>query len=75
MKRKTCMALAMMMGLCFSVNLFANVEGNDDPQKKKYANNKFVWTDNYVVEGSNAAMAPLADADALPQFLRRNLHQ
>ena len=60
MKRKTCMALAMMLGLCFSANLFANVEGGDDPQKKKYANSKFVWTDNYVVEGSNAAMAPNA---------------
>mgnify|MGYP003458668487 CR=1 FL=1 len=33
MKRKTCMALAMMMGFCFSVNLFANVEGGDDLQK------------------------------------------
>ena len=60
MKRKTCMALAMMLGLCFSANLFANVEGGDDPQKKKYVNSKFVWTDNYVVEGSNAAMAPNA---------------
>ena len=42
MKRKTCMALAMMLGLCFSANLFANVEGGDDPQKKKYENSSLV---------------------------------
>ena len=34
MKRKTCMALAMMLGLCFSANLFANVEGGDDLRRK-----------------------------------------
>ena len=38
MKRKTCMALAMMLGLCISANLFAYVEGGDDLQKLKYAN-------------------------------------
>ena len=58
MKRKTCMtSLAMAIGLCFSVSLFANVEV-DENQKKKYANSKFVWTENYVVEGANCAMAP-----------------
>lgn len=32
--------------------------GEDNQSKKKYENNRFVWTDNYVVEGSNAAIAP-----------------
>ena len=37
MKRTMKTMLALMAGFCFSVNMFANVEG-DDPQKKKYAN-------------------------------------
>ena len=46
MKRKTCMtSLAMAIGLCFSMSLFANVEV-DENQKKKYANSRFVWTEN-----------------------------
>ena len=60
MKRKTRMVLAMVAGLCFSMNLFANA-GEDDLQKKKYANSKFTWTENYVTEGANCALAPNAE--------------
>lgn len=47
-------------GICCTSNSFAM---NDDKssQKTKYANSKFVWTDNYVVEGSNCALAPSAE--------------
>ena len=55
MKKTACVVLAMLAGLCFSTDLFAN---GKDPQKKNYENEKFVWTDNYVTEGSNAAIAP-----------------
>lgn len=55
MKKTACVVLAMLAGLCFSTDLFANEK---DPQKKNYENEKFVWTDNYVTEGSNAAIAP-----------------
>ena len=60
MKRKTRMVLAMVAGLCFSMNLFANA-GEDDLKKKKYANSKFTWTENYVTEGANCALAPNAE--------------
>ena len=55
MKKTACVVLAMLAGLCFSTDLFAN---GKDRQKKNYENEKFVWTDNYVAEGSNAAIAP-----------------
>ena len=55
MKKTACVVLAMLAGLCFSTDLFANEK---DQQKKNYENEKFVWTDNYVTEGSNAAIAP-----------------
>ena len=55
MKKTVCVVLAMVAGLCFpSVSL----AGGKDQQKKNYENEKFVWTENYVVEGANAAMAP-----------------
>lgn len=54
MKRILCAALAIISG----VSLFANGEGRTDDKKQNYANSKFVWTQNYVVEGANAAMAP-----------------
>ena len=55
MKKTACVVLAMLAGLCFSTDLFAN---GKDQQKKNYENEKFVWTDNYVAEGNNAAIAP-----------------
>ena len=60
MKRKTCMLVLLLSGLCFSLNLFANSE-KDNLQKKKYGTTKFVWTENYVTEGSNCAMAPSSE--------------
>ena len=60
MKRKTCMLVLLLLGLCFSLNLFANSE-KDNLQKKKYGTTKFVWTENYVTEGSNCAMAPSSE--------------
>ena len=48
MKKTVCVVLAMVAGLCFpSVSL----AGGKDQQKKNYENEKFVWTENYVVEG------------------------
>ena len=58
MKKTACVVLAMLAGLCFSTDLFANEK---DHQKKNYENEKFVWTDNYVTEGSNAAIAPTTE--------------
>ena len=58
MKKTVCVVLAMVAGLCFPTISFAD---GKNPQKKNYENEKFVWTDNYVVEGSNAAMAPSAE--------------
>ena len=57
MKRTMKTMLALMAGLCVSLSSLANVDG-DDPQKRKYANSKFMWTENYVTEGANCAMAP-----------------
>jgi len=57
MKRKVCMVLALFSSLVFATNLMAD-GGKKQP---KYANSKFVWTDNYVIEGANAAMAPSAE--------------
>ena len=57
MKRKTSMLFLLLAGLCFSLNLFAEI-GKDNSQKKKYETTKFVWTENYVAEGANCAMAP-----------------
>ncbi|MBQ2857547.1 MAG: hypothetical protein IJE78_10605 [Bacteroidaceae bacterium] len=57
MKRKVCMVLALFSSLVFAMNLMAD-GGKKQP---KYANSKFVWTDNYVIEGANAAMAPSAE--------------
>lgn len=54
MKRTLCVALVMVVGLSLS----ASGESRVDYKKQNYANSKFVWTQNYVVEGANAAMAP-----------------
>jgi hypothetical protein len=43
-----------LVGLLFPVVISAKTDGVN----QNYANSKFVWTDNYVVEGNNAAMAP-----------------
>lgn len=56
MRTALCMVLAMIASICFGTNLFAN-EG----KKQNYANSKFVWTDNYVIEGANCALAPSAE--------------
>jgi hypothetical protein len=58
MKKTLCTALALVVGLAFPTQLLANGEGTTDDKKQNYANSKFVWTDNYVVEGNHAAMAP-----------------
>ena len=58
MKKTLYAALALVAGLAFPTQLLANGEGATDDKKQNYANSKFVWTDNYVVEGNHAAMAP-----------------
>ena len=58
MKKTLYAALALVVGLAFPTQLLANGEGTTDDKKQNYANSKFVWTDNYVVEGNHAAMAP-----------------
>ena len=58
MKKTLYAALALVAGLAFPTQLLANGEGTTDDKKQNYANSKFVWTDNYVVEGNHAAMAP-----------------
>ena len=58
MKTTLYAALALVAGLAFPTQLLANGEGTTDDKKQNYANSKFVWTDNYVVEGNHAAMAP-----------------
>ena len=58
MKKTLYAALALVAGLAFPTQLLANGEGTTDDKKQNYANCKFVWTDNYVVEGNHAAMAP-----------------
>ena len=58
MKKTLYAALALLAGLAFPTQLLANGEGTTDDKKQNYANSKFVWTDNYVVEGNHAAMAP-----------------
>ena len=58
MKKTLYAALALVAGLAFPTQLLANGEGTTDDKKQNYANSKFVWTDNYVVEGNYAAMAP-----------------
>ena len=58
MKKIACMVLALVAGLSIPTTSFAGEEGCTDNKKQNYANSKFVWTDNYVIEGSNAAMAP-----------------
>lgn len=50
--------LFIAFGICCTCNSFA---ANNNPQKTRYENNKFIWTDNYVIEGNNCAMAPSAD--------------
>ena len=58
MKKIACMVLALVAGFSMPTSSFASEEGCTDNKKQNYANSKFVWTDNYVIEGSNAAMAP-----------------
>ena len=53
--------LTLVAGLCISTGLFANGDVQQDDKKQNYANSKFVWTQNYVVEGANAAMAPTTE--------------
>ena len=57
MKKTLCAVLAIWAGLSLPAQLLANEQVPTDNKKQNYANSKFVWTDNYVVEGSNAAMA------------------
>jgi hypothetical protein len=60
--RKTLFAvLVLVAGLSIPTQLFANGESRADDKKQNYANSKFVWTENYVVEGANAAMAPSSE--------------
>ena len=61
MKRTLCAVLALWAGLGLPAQLTANGQVPTDNKKQIYANSKFVWTDNYVVEGANAAMAPTAE--------------
>ena len=61
MKNTVCAVLAMVAGLSIPVHLSANEGVLQDNKKQNYANSKFVWTDNYVIEGSNAAMAPTTE--------------
>ena len=61
MKRTLCAVLALLAGLSLPAQLTANGQVPTDNKKQIYANSKFVWTDNYVVEGANAAMAPTAE--------------
>ena len=61
MKNTLCAVLALWAGLGLPAQLTANGQVPTDNKKQIYANSKFVWTDNYVVEGANAAMAPTAE--------------
>ena len=61
MKRTLCAVLALLAGLTLPAQLPADGQVPTDNKKQIYANSKFVWTDNYVVEGANAAMAPTAE--------------
>ena len=61
MKKTLCAVLAIWAGLSLPAQLLANEHVPTDKKKPNYANSKFVWTDNYVVEGSNAAMAPTSE--------------
>ena len=45
---------ACLLGVLYPAVVSAQVDGVN----KNYENSKFLWTDNYVVEGNNAAMAP-----------------
>ena len=57
MKKTVSLVLALVASLGFATDLMAS----EEKHQQKYANSKFVWTDNYVVEGANAAMAPSAE--------------
>ena len=61
MKKTLCAVLALWAGLSLPAQLLANEQASTGDKKQNYANSKFVWTDNYVVEGANAAMAPTAE--------------
>ena len=61
MKNTLCAVLALWAGLGLPAQLTANGQVPTDNKKQIYANRKFLWTDNYVVEGANAAMAPTAE--------------
>ena len=61
MKKTLCAVLALWAGLSLPAQLLANEQASTGDKKQNYANRKFVWTDNYVVEGANAAMAPTAE--------------
>ena len=61
MRKTLCAVLALVAGLSIPLHLFANEDGRADDKKQNYANSKFVWAENYVVEGANAAMAPSSE--------------
>ena len=61
MKKTLCAVLALWAGLSLPAQLLANEQASTGDKKQNYVNSKFVWTDNYVVEGANAAMAPTAE--------------
>ena len=61
MKKTLCAVLALWAGLSLPAQLLANEQASTGDKKQNYANSKFVWTDNYVVEGANVAMAPTAE--------------
>ncbi len=58
MKKTIFTVLAMAVGLYIPTLLCANEKEQTDHKKQKYANSRFVWTDNYVIEGEHVAMAP-----------------
>lgn len=57
--RKTLHYLLTMFvaGTLCPVGMVAQTDGAE----QNYANSKFVWTDNYVIEANNAAMAPTSE--------------
>ena len=57
MKGRKC--FSYLLSLCLIGMLCpAVMSAQMDGANQNYANSKFVWTDNYVIEGCNAAMAP-----------------
>lgn len=60
MKQKNTL-ISIMCLLMTGILCPAGLSAQTNEADPNYANSKFVWTDNYVIEGNNAAVAPTSE--------------